>query len=117
MRPGPAKRGCQHRVAARIRSLFGAAVAAIEVVTNISPGTVGVGEGALPKGSFAGLNGFGDLGWAGPRPPVGDEPHRYFFRLYASDTPLGFGEGVIGSAVNAALDGHVITSGTWGTDV
>jgi Raf kinase inhibitor-like YbhB/YbcL family protein len=82
------------------------------VVTNISPGTGGVGEGALPEGSFAGLNGFGDLGWAGPQPPVGDEPHRYFFCLYATDTPLGFGEGVIGPAVDTALDGHVIARGT-----
>lgn len=31
---------------------------------------------------------FGELDWGGPQPPIGDEPHRYFFRLYAADRPL-----------------------------
>jgi Raf kinase inhibitor-like YbhB/YbcL family protein len=82
------------------------------VVTNISPSTTGVAEGALPEGGTPGRNGFGKLGWGGPRPPVGDQPHRYFFRLYAADKPLGLGEGATAEEVHAALDGHTLARGT-----
>ncbi len=82
------------------------------VVTNISPGTTGVAEGALPEGGTPGRNGFGKLGWGGPRPPVGDPPHRYFFRLYAADKPLDLGVGATAEEVHAALDGHTLARGT-----
>jgi Raf kinase inhibitor-like YbhB/YbcL family protein len=82
------------------------------VVTNISPSTTGVAEGALPEGGTPGRNDFGRLGWAGPRPPVGDEPHRYFFRLYAADKPLGLDEAATAKKVHAALDDHTLARGT-----
>jgi Raf kinase inhibitor-like YbhB/YbcL family protein len=82
------------------------------VVTNISPRSTGVAQGALPDGGKAGRNGFGELGWGGPRPPVGDEPHRYFFRLYASDQPLGLGEGATPEEVHVALEDHTLARGT-----
>lgn len=37
----------------------------------------------LPNGIRQGLNSFGKLGYGGPCPPHGDQPHRYIFRLYA----------------------------------
>jgi Raf kinase inhibitor-like YbhB/YbcL family protein len=82
------------------------------VVTNISPGTAGAAEGALPEGGTPGHNGFGQAGWGGPRPPVGDKPHRYFFRLYAADKPLGLGQGATAEQVHAALDRHTLAQGT-----
>jgi Raf kinase inhibitor-like YbhB/YbcL family protein len=82
------------------------------VVTNISPTTTGVDEGALPTGGTPGRNGFGQSGWGGPRPPVGDDPHRYFFRLCAADKRLSLGEGVNAEQVHAALEGHLIACGT-----
>jgi Raf kinase inhibitor-like YbhB/YbcL family protein len=82
------------------------------VVTNISPKTTGIAEGALPKGATPGRNGFGGVGWAGPRPPVGDAPHRYFFRLYAADKPLGLGKGATAEQVHVALDRHTLARGT-----
>lgn len=82
------------------------------VVTNISPSTTGVAEGALPEDAVPGRNGFGELGWGGPRPPVGDDPHRYFFRLYAADRPLELREGATAEQVHAALDNHMIARGT-----
>jgi Raf kinase inhibitor-like YbhB/YbcL family protein len=82
------------------------------VVTNISPTTTGVAEGALPEGGRLGRNGFGQQGWGGPRPPVGDQPHRYFFRLYAADTSLALGESATAEQVHAALEGHTIARGT-----
>jgi Raf kinase inhibitor-like YbhB/YbcL family protein len=82
------------------------------VVTNISPGTTGVAEGASPEGGTPGRNGFGKPGWGGPRPPVGDKPHRYFFRVYAADKPLGLREGATAEEVHAALEGHSLARGT-----
>jgi Raf kinase inhibitor-like YbhB/YbcL family protein len=82
------------------------------VVTNISPASTGVAEGAVPEGGTEGRNGFGELGWGGPRPPVGDDPHRYFFRVYAADAPLGLGGGASSEQVHAALDGHTLARGT-----
>ena len=82
------------------------------VVAGISPQTEGVGEGDLPRNAVTGRNGFGQRGWGGPRPPVGDEPHRYFFRLYACDRRLGLGEDTSADDLRAAVEGHALASGT-----
>jgi Raf kinase inhibitor-like YbhB/YbcL family protein len=82
------------------------------VVTNISPRATGVAEGGIPDGGVLGRNGFGELGWGGPRPPIGDDPHRYFFRLYAADAPLGLAEGATAEQLHHALDGHTLERGT-----
>ena len=47
------------------------------------------GRGEHPAGVVEGTNDFGEEGYSGPRPPVGDDPHRYFFRVYATSAPLG----------------------------
>ncbi|WP_433274573.1 YbhB/YbcL family Raf kinase inhibitor-like protein [Actinosynnema sp. CS-041913] len=82
------------------------------VVVGIPADVTAVGEGAVPEGAAVGRNGYGELGWGGPRPPIGDEPHRYFFRLYAVDRPLGLGEGVTADDVRAAIEGRVLAGGT-----
>lgn len=82
------------------------------IVTGIPAGTTAIPEGGVPDGAVVGRNDYGDLGWGGPRPPVGDEPHRYFFRLYAVDRPLGLGEGVTADDLRAALAGRVLAHGT-----
>ncbi|MFC4003214.1 YbhB/YbcL family Raf kinase inhibitor-like protein [Prauserella oleivorans] len=82
------------------------------VLTGIRPDATGAPEGEPPEGANAGVNDFGQVGWGGPHPPVGDEPHRYFFRLYATDRPLELGGAVHADAVRAALEGHVIDTGT-----
>jgi Raf kinase inhibitor-like YbhB/YbcL family protein len=82
------------------------------VVSNISPRATGVAEGGIPDGGVLGRNGFGELGWGGPRPPIGDDPHRYFFRLYAVDAPLGLAEGATAEQLHHALDGHTLERGT-----
>jgi Raf kinase inhibitor-like YbhB/YbcL family protein len=55
------------------------------VVTHIAPDSGGTAENATPPSGSASRNGFGEPGWGGPRPPVGDPPHRYVFHLYALD--------------------------------
>lgn len=42
------------------------------------------GVGGMSTGA-SGENGFRDISYAGPCPPPGSEPHRYFFELYALD--------------------------------
>lgn len=81
------------------------------VVTALGPDTDGI-DGSPPPDAAPGRNGFGDVGWDGPQPPVGDGAHRYYFRLYAVDRPLGLGEGATADDVHAAAHGHVLATGT-----
>ncbi len=62
------------------------------LMSGIPPEVTGLNEGEAPEGVTQSRNGFGELGWGGPHPPAGDEAHRYFFRVYASDRPLGLDE-------------------------
>lgn len=82
----------------------------------------GLDSGLPPSESFVaggrqGRNDFGRLGYGGPAPPPG-EPHRYSFRLYALDAPLGLRPGATKAQVLAAADGHVLEQveliGTYG---
>jgi Raf kinase inhibitor-like YbhB/YbcL family protein len=82
------------------------------VVAGISPDCTEIVEGKLPATAVVGRNGFGELGWGGPQPPVGDEPHRYFFHLYALDRSLGLREGVSADELRAAIEGHQLAHGT-----
>lgn len=81
------------------------------VVAGIPPTVTGLGRG-LPAGATAGRNDFGRPGWGGPRPPVGDEPHRYVFRLFAVDRPLRLGPHTTGDELRAAVGGHHLATGT-----
>ncbi len=65
----------------------------------------------LKSGVRQGLNDGGKVGFAGPCPPPG-KPHRYFFRLYALDTPLNIPPGTGRSEVETAMEGHVLARGT-----
>ena len=58
---------------------------------------------------FSGTNDFGKPGYGGPCPPKGHGPHRYFFRLFAVDTPtLGLPPGAGAADVKRALRGHTL---------
>ncbi len=81
------------------------------VVTAIPPDVTSI-EDAAPSNAALGRNSFGELGWGGPQPPVGDRAHRYFFRLYAVDRPLGLGEGATAEDVHAAVGNHALATGT-----
>jgi Raf kinase inhibitor-like YbhB/YbcL family protein len=81
------------------------------VLTGIAPSTTGVAEGSVPAGATEAINGFGEPGWGGPEPPVGDEAHRYVFTLFASAVPLDLGPDADADDVRAALDGNETARG------
>lgn len=64
-------------------------------------------NGAIEGGGRQGVNDFGDAGYGGPCPPPG-KPHRYFFKLYALDKPLGLAAGTRKPQVESAMQGHVL---------
>ncbi len=68
-------------------------------------------EGQLPAGAQQWPNDFGDTGWDGPQPPKGDNPHRYFFRLYAVRQPLDLPEVPHVPEVHQALENRDLASG------
>jgi len=53
-----------------------------------------------------GRNSWGRSDYGGPCPPSGT--HRYFFRLYALDTPLSLSSNANKKEVLAALEGHAL---------
>lgn len=65
----------------------------------------------VPRPATQGTNDFGSIGYRGPCPPEGDEPHRYRFRILALDAPLDLPEGASPDEVAAAVDGHVLAEG------
>ena len=78
----------------------------------IPPGTEGIAEShaenALPPGAKEGLNDWKRTRYGGPCPPIGK--HRYYFRLYALDVTLEELASPSKAALEAAMDGHVVTS-------
>ncbi|NHN57586.1 MULTISPECIES: YbhB/YbcL family Raf kinase inhibitor-like protein [Halorussus] len=51
-----------------------------------------------------GENDFGDVGYRGPCPPEGDDPHEYRFTLHVLDEELGADAGAVRTAVQDELD-------------
>jgi Raf kinase inhibitor-like YbhB/YbcL family protein len=74
---------------------------------NIDPQSAGIDEGV--PAPLEGTNGFGRTGYAGPCPPPGHGPHRYFFELYAVDTDLDLLQpGAAREQLEKELEGHVL---------
>jgi len=71
---------------------------------DIDPAAGELGEGQPAPSE--GRNDFGRVGYAGPCPPPGHGPHRYFHRLYALDEPLGVRPGADRAEVERTLDRH-----------
>jgi Raf kinase inhibitor-like YbhB/YbcL family protein len=78
------------------------------VLYDLPPSAAGLPEAAkaLPPGTREGKNDWKRTGWGGPCPPVGS--HRYFFKLYALDAPLGDLREPTKAALEKAMDGHVL---------
>ncbi len=75
------------------------------IVFNILPSTAKVGKGDEPLG-VSGQNSWGKEGYGGPCPPSGT--HRYFFKLYALDTPLELPKASTKVVVEKTMVGHIL---------
>lgn len=76
---------------------------------NIDPLTTQIAEGSTPSGSVVGTTSFGDQGYGGPCPGIGQ--HRYQFKIYALDTTLDLPESATQADLEPALKGHILGSG------
>ncbi len=86
---------------------------------NIPAGTTSLPEAlpAIPQlpdlgNARQGTNTRGSVGYFGPRPAIGDRPHRYHFQLFALDTVLPIVPGAGREELLAAMQGHVLATGT-----
>lgn len=64
------------------------------VIGGLDPTEIAVVEGDVPETAVQALNFFGDVGYGGPCPPVGDEPHLYRLTAYALNQRLELADGV-----------------------
>ncbi len=64
-----------------------------------------------PEGVLQGRTSRGSVGYFGPRPPVGDPPHRYHFQVFALDTMLDVPPGAERDVLLSAMSGHVLAAG------
>ena len=86
------------------------------IIWNISPMNripEGIPEGKeveKPISAKQGRNDYGDQGYHGPEPPVG-EIHRYQFRVYVMDSMLQLPGGSTKDELISAMKGHVIQYG------
>ena len=73
-------------------------------------------HGTGAAGTTSGKNTFGDGGYDGPCPPVGDAPHHYVFTLYALDlAPNAVQPGLHRDVLLHAMKGHVLGTAMFST--
>lgn len=79
------------------------------VLWNIPSETREIRESSVPAGASQGRNDWHRTGYGGPCPPSGT--HRYFFKLYALDTPLSLGPTTTKAELERAMQGHILGRG------
>ncbi len=82
------------------------------IVAGLDVTTGGLDVGGVPAGAVEGTNDFDEVGYGGPCPPEGDDPHRYEFVVHAVDRPTGLGDGVSAAEVREAIGERTIATGT-----
>jgi len=75
-------------------------------VWNIDSATETIPEGWDASEAVEGENDYGDHGYGGPNPP--DREHRYRFRCYALDDPVGLDAGSTKDDLLNAIEGRVV---------
>ena len=66
---------------------------------------------AAVRGARQGVNGWVELGWAGPSPPRGAGPRSYHFKVYALSKQVEFMAGGTREELEGAIARHVIGKG------
>ena len=75
------------------------------VLVDLPPDSSGLTEGVDRPPGRVGLNDWKHDRWEGPSPPIGR--HRYQFKLYALDQPLGLAQPTKAD-VEQAMHGHIL---------
>jgi len=70
------------------------------VIAGLNPADVSLSEGVVPLGAIQAVNSFGNIGYDGPCPPLGDSPHLYRITLHALSQQVELADG------SAADDQH-----------
>jgi Raf kinase inhibitor-like YbhB/YbcL family protein len=81
------------------------------LVTGIDPACTGVESGGTPESGKVWCNDFGELGYGGPQPPLGDQAHRYFFRVLALAEPVRLPRHPSAATVHLTIRGTQFVSG------
>ncbi|WP_345990195.1 YbhB/YbcL family Raf kinase inhibitor-like protein [Sulfurimonas sp. HSL1-2] len=77
-------------------------------VTSLPSGAGNDAKG-LPKGAVQSMTSFGQAGFGGACPPVGDRPHRYVFTVYALDVAeLDLDASAMPALVGYMLNAHAV---------
>ena len=63
------------------------------VIGGLDPAEIALAEGDVPLGALQALNFFGDVGYGGPCPQPGAEPHLYRLTAYALNQQLELADG------------------------
>lgn len=80
------------------------------VIAGLDPTEIAVVEGDVPETAVQALNFFGDVGYGGPCPPVGDEPHLYRLTAYALNQRLELADGVPAAEFLDAIATQMVAS-------
>jgi Raf kinase inhibitor-like YbhB/YbcL family protein len=81
--------------------------------TSLPPGAGDAKAGLAPEGAVQSENDAGAIGYFGPCPPEGDQPHRYRFELDALDVAkLGLDAGAAAATVAARARRHTLAKAT-----
>ena len=81
------------------------------LITRIDPACTAIEAGKSPATGRLWCNDFGEFGYNGPHPPVGDPPHRYFFRLFAIAGPVRLPRHPSAADVHRGVRGVTLASG------
>jgi Raf kinase inhibitor-like YbhB/YbcL family protein len=81
------------------------------LVTGIDPACTGVEAGDTPKTGRVWRNDFGEFGYSGPQPLIGDRAHRYFFRVFALAKPVRLHRHPSAATVHRTIRGTQLVSG------
>ncbi|HVM53579.1 MAG TPA: YbhB/YbcL family Raf kinase inhibitor-like protein [Acidimicrobiales bacterium] len=82
------------------------------LVTGLPPHVRSLREGVTPPDATSWANDFGEPAYGGPQPPVGDDAHRYFFRLFALGSPLDIPPDARVDSVRRRLREEALATGT-----
>lgn len=78
------------------------------IIWNMPPHTEEILEAQGPREGVLGRNTRGAFAYGGPCPP--DQPHRYFFKLFALDIWLDLAPGSDKAALIQAMEGHKLAT-------